>query len=228
MNGNNDDLQSMIEKYKREMMRYSASRAATERKPQPEPKPIESTPPVDQPEPPQPVEIAPPSSQPEIIQPEPLDDPEPVTAPPPVITTRPYGSAEGTGDPIDDTGRMRVRVVTGDSSVPLPSASVVVTRQTPDGEELIRILTTDNDGLTPEIELPTYNRLESESPDNEGAKFTIYNIYTEYSGYLPAKSIGVPIFGGVTSVQTFEMVPTPEFYSGDSVSTAENSEPQDL
>ena len=234
-----ENLQMMIEKYKKEMMRYSLGNKAAERNQSParpsapqvvppepiaEPEPQVIPPePIDRPEviPP---EMAPPEpmAQPEVAPPEPMSQPEQELMPPEIM------NEPERDDPLDDTGLLQVRVATGNSAIPLTQATVVISRAVGDGEQLVRILKTDNDGRTETIELPTYNRIGSESPNDVTAKFTLYNIYIDYPGYYPSRSMGVPIFGGVTSTQTFELIPLSEFSSEDTVNTIENTEPQNL
>jgi hypothetical protein len=141
----------------------------------------------------------------------------------PVQATVPPAPAAEEG--LDDVGRLQIRVETGDSALPIGGVTVVISRADGERELLERILRTDFDGQTEVIELPTYNRIESESPDGAAAKYTTYNLYVDQAGYYPTRSLGVPIFGGVTSTQTFELRPLPEFYVGDTLNVIENTEP---
>lgn len=148
---------------------------------------------------------------------------EPVQAPAqPDAPMRPAASSD---EGLDDVGRLQIRVETGDSALPIGGVTVVISRADGERELLERILRTDSDGQTEVIELPTYNRIESESPDRTAAKYTTYNLYVDQAGYYPTRSMGVPIFGGVTSTQTFELRPLPEFYAGDMSNVIENTEP---
>lgn len=133
--------------------------------------------------------------------------------------------APAVDEELDDVGRLQIKVETGDSALPIGGVTVVISRADGERELLEHILRTDSDGQTEVLELPTYNRIESESPDGNAAKYTTYNLYVDQAGYYPTRSMGVPIFGGVTSTQTFELRPLPEFYAGDSSNLIENTEP---
>ena len=115
-----------------------------------------------------------------------------------------------------DTGSLQVRVSTENRAVPLVGAVVTVTRK--DGEKavLVRTMVTDDSGLTPLIDLPAKDRTLSLSPGNE-QPFSAYSVEVIADGYYPKRFIDLPIYGGVTAVQSVSMIPLPESGNSDTV-----------
>lgn len=134
----------------------------------------------------------------------------PVVAEPSVPTTRAVKNEE------TDIGSLQVRVSTENRAVPLAGAVVTVTRDDDTSQTLVRTMITDQSGLTPLIDLVTKERALSLSPGNE-QPFSVYSIEVAADGYYPKKYTDLPIYGGVTAVQSVSMVPLPEGGSNDTL-----------
>ena len=106
-------------------------------------------------------------------------------------------------------GRLAVRVFTADGAIPLEGAAVII-RDTPEaGGGIVASLLTDRSGLTPVITLPAPPRELAQTPGNV-KPFSSYGIDVTLAGYYTPVYESVPIFDGITSVQSVAMIPLPE------------------
>ncbi len=107
---------------------------------------------------------------------------------------------------MENTGTLIVQVYTADQALPISGANVKVTRLTDDGEELIKIMTTNRSGKTDPLLLAAPPKANSQTPDG-GTKFFNYNIRVDYPGYYTMENINVPIFDGQTALQPVALIP---------------------
>lgn len=106
-------------------------------------------------------------------------------------------------------GYIVVNVRTGDDSEPVASASVEVTAIV-GGERLILASgVTDESGAAPRFEVPVPDISFSQAPDSSVRPYSLYDISVTASGFFNSRSVDVPVFSGITSVQTFSMIPVP-------------------
>ena len=112
------------------------------------------------------------------------------------------------------SGILTVRATTGNGSFPVSGAAVYVSEYT-EGGSLLYSLRTGKDGLTPPISLDTPLKSESLSPNGK-IPYSEYLVTVKKEGYYTNENIGVPIFDGITSVQTADLLPITEsdIYSG--------------
>lgn len=105
-------------------------------------------------------------------------------------------------------GYIIVRVTTANGAIPLEDALVVVKNYNP-GNDVVSVKKTDLSGLTEKIALPAPARSGSLAPSNVQA-YSTYNIEINKDGYNPQSYINVPVFDGITAVQSADLVPLPE------------------
>lgn len=125
---------------------------------------------------------------------------------------------------LTDIGNLQIRVSTENQAVPLGGAVVTISH-TADGNQIIdRTIITDQSGLTPIIALPTKDRALSLTP---GAidPFAVYTVNVTADGYFPKQFTDLPIYGGVTAIQSVSMIPLPEAGGDDIVLTYPQSGP---
>ena len=103
-------------------------------------------------------------------------------------------------------GYLTVRVTTARGAIPLDGATVTVTGNTPGNSGVIGVYSSGADGLTDRIALPAPPRSNSESPNGRAAFYT-YNIEIVKDGYFNQTYQNVPVFEGITAMQTAEMIP---------------------
>lgn len=116
------------------------------------------------------------------------------------------GSSDYTG-----TGYLTVAVRAADGAIPLEGALVTLRRGTDaigqgDG---IASFTTDRSGLTPRIYLAAPPRSNSDEPGGPRA-YATYSVEVSLPGYHSNVYTDIPVFDGITSVQTAILIPLPE------------------
>ncbi len=137
--------------------------------------------------------------------------PTPVQISAPVTQTvvQPAQSAESKESELTDIGSLQVRVSTENQAIPIVGASVLVTRNEGDRRLLVRSMITDENGTTELIDLPAKDRALSLSPENV-SPFATYNVDVTADGYYRKRFVDLPIYGGVTAIQSVSMIPLPE------------------
>lgn len=147
-------------------------------------------------------------------EPEPMDPPE-------------DSAPEKAPHPEDEVGQLQVRVFAANSAIPIGDAYVAITRNTPNGEELFMVTSTDRSGFTSVIEVPTVARALSQTP-GEPTPYTTYNILVHVPGFYTVRDRRVPVYSGITSVQPVELIPLPEGYTEEEDITYTEGGPADL
>lgn len=109
---------------------------------------------------------------------------------------------------LTDTGLLRIRTLTGDSAFPVAGAHVTVTVRRNGREHLAYLMITDESGETPTVSMPAPPASLSQQPGNV-QPFTVVDIRVFANGYFRAQMLNVPVFAGVTSLQTFQLIPLP-------------------
>lgn len=84
--------------------------------------------------------------------------------------------------------------------VPVPNAKITVSKALGDNYYISKMLTTDANGETAPISLPTVSRSLSLQP-GESRVFSTYQVSVEAPGFQKKDIYDVQIFDGVTSVQ---------------------------
>lgn len=109
---------------------------------------------------------------------------------------------------LQPTGFLVLQVYTADQSLPIEGAHILVTKTTPDGEELVKVMQTNRSGKTEVLSLPAPPAENSLTPDG-GTRYYVYNIRVDYPGYYTMENLDVPIFEGQTSIQPVALIPLP-------------------
>ena len=98
-----------------------------------------------------------------------------------------------------NAGTLKISVVSSLGLLPVENAAVSIS-YTGDPTEPLRIVTTDNSGRTPVIELPAPPRELSLQPENEQQPYSEYNIEVTAEGYEPVLVSGSEILADRKSV----------------------------
>lgn len=106
-------------------------------------------------------------------------------------------------------GYLQMRISTAQGAIPLQNAKVIVRDHADRGGGLVTYAVSDRSGLTPSIPLPTVPRALSETPGNPQPFFTYY-VDVSKEGYYTQYYQNVPIFDGISAVQSVEMIPLPQ------------------
>lgn len=112
------------------------------------------------------------------------------------------------GKTAEQTGGLKVEVYTGSRAFPVEGAHIVVCRETKDGEELLKTLTTEKSGSSETIYLSAPPEKNSKQAGG-GLGYSLYNIRVDKEGYYTVEYLNVPIFAGIIAIQPVELVPLP-------------------
>ena len=125
-----------------------------------------------------------------------------------------------------EKGYILVNVRTGDDSSAVAGAMVLVTALV-DGKRLVLASgETDESGISPRFELPAPDLIHSQAPDPDRRPYALYDVSVSAEGFFRARSVDVPVFSGITSVQNFNLIPVPLMMnSSDETVTYYNAEP---
>lgn len=134
-----------------------------------------------------------------------------------------YNAEESLGS---STGYILVNVRAGNNAYPIVNASVIVTAIVDGNRLLISSGNTDISGATVKLQTPAPSAIFSQSPHSEVRPYSLFDISVVADGYFNARSVDVPVFSGVTSIQNFNMIPVPLLMnSNDETLTYFNQEP---
>ena len=134
-----------------------------------------------------------------------------------------YASEDSLGS---GRGYILVNVRAGDESTPIEGALVIVTAIV-DGNRLILAEGVSNSsGTTKKFTVPAPDIKHSQAPESVNRPYNLYDISVTASGFFNARSVDVPVFDGITSVQNFSMIPVPFMMkNNDETLTYFNQEP---
>lgn len=107
------------------------------------------------------------------------------------------------GEPDAAYGWLIVVLTTQKGTFPLENAKVTV--KDSDNTVLYSQLS-DRNGKTEKMRLESVPKGNSENPENTKNVAKYYNVFITADGFVPISIEGVPVFEGVTSVQSFDMI----------------------
>ena len=106
------------------------------------------------------------------------------------------------------TGILLVRTYVSNAQIPIPGATVIVSK--PDGnglQKLLSIQRTNESGVAPPITLEAPDPAGSLSPGNNGSAFSNYTLVVEHPDYQLALFDDLQIFPGVETIQDVPLIP---------------------
>lgn len=134
-----------------------------------------------------------------------------------------YASEESLGN---SKGFIIVNVRTGDESSAVSGATVMVTALVDGKRMIIASGVTNASGTTPKFEVPVPSLELSQAPNQKVRPYNLFDVSVSAEGFFNARSVDVPVFSGITSVQNFNMIPVPTLMrSNDETVTYYNQEP---
>lgn len=110
----------------------------------------------------------------------------------------------------ESLGTLKVQVYTARRTLPVEDATVAISRNTPEGEQEIVTLTTNNSGTTQTVSLPGVPASLTEVPGlnlEHYFKQYSYNIEVTHPDYVSVLFKNVPIFQGIQSIQSIDLIP---------------------
>ena len=121
----------------------------------------------------------------------------------------------------ESIGYLVVRVSTARGAIPLENATVSVRGSTAQNSGIVYSLETDMSGLTPRLPLPTPPKSNSLTPDQD-TPYSLWNIDVYMKGFTTERYSNVPVYSGITSVQSAELIPLSEgFMPSENVTESE-------
>lgn len=89
---------------------------------------------------------------------------------------------------------------------PVPNARVTVFTGNIEDKQVIATATTDQSGRSGVITLNTPPKEESQQADRNALPYASYNMLVEADGYIDNIHLNIPVFSGVTSLQSSDMM----------------------
>lgn len=111
--------------------------------------------------------------------------------------------------PTRGMGYLQFRVSTAQSAIPIENAQVLIRAAEEYGGGIVSTVVSDRSGLTPRVPLETLPRALSESPGYT-QPFYRYHVDVSKEGYYTQYYQGIPVFDGISAVQSIEMIPLPQ------------------
>lgn len=101
---------------------------------------------------------------------------------------------------------IQAQTLTARRTIPVKGAKVSICKRLEDGKYKIAEGTTDESGQTEDIEVPAIDKQYSEQPGPEQA-YSFYDITVTHPEFTDIVITEVPVFEGIRSIQTVDMVP---------------------
>lgn len=202
-----DDIEKIIEKYKKELLEFSKQNAAVYPAAAMQAEPFER----------EAVSAAAAAAETNETGSAQNSDNQAVTVPQDatIETTLPTVDNIGKFDNYEDflknnkqKGTLRIQVAAANRSFPISNAKVTVSLELNDGTREMFEGLTDSSGIIDNIVLlaPEFNL--SQDPDSGGVMpFAVYTTTIEHPDFVNAKFINVPVFPGIESIQAVNLVP---------------------
>ena len=111
---------------------------------------------------------------------------------------------------LNSEGKLRIRAYTAGGALPISGARVKISGAEEGNENVKYILYTDKDGITEEVPLPAPNSSFSMAPHPSESPYAIYDVEISKEGYLTKTIHGLPVFAGIESFQSINMIPISE------------------
>jgi len=107
------------------------------------------------------------------------------------------------------TGVLKIQAFIGRQGLPVPGASVTVSKRFENGEKVFYSVINDGDGIADGLILPAPERAASQVPGSDNP-YATYSVKAMHPNYLTAVYEKVPIFAGIRSIQPVAFIPRPE------------------
>ncbi len=126
-----------------------------------------------------------------------------------------------------ETGYIITEVRSRGEALPISDATVIVSGEENGEMKVLNVQNTDSSGSTLPFGIETPPKEESLIPDSPQKPFATVNIEIDKRGFLTQIFAEVPIFSGITTIQSVHLIPlTPDIYRNTSqrgtVEEAEN------
>ena len=111
---------------------------------------------------------------------------------------------------MQEYGSIIAQIVTSAAQIPIPDATLTITRELPDGrQELLAVRMTNYDGFTEPFDVPTPPASDSQTRQTAEVPYALVDLRTERTGYGRVLVRGAQVFSGVQTLQQLVLIPTP-------------------
>ena len=111
---------------------------------------------------------------------------------------------------MQEYGTVTAQIVTSAAQIPIPGATLTITRELPDGrQELLAVRMTNYDGFTEPFDVPTPPASDSQTRQTAEVPYALVDLRTERTGYGRVLVRGAQVFSGVQTLQQIVLIPTP-------------------
>lgn len=125
-------------------------------------------------------------------------------------------------------GTIITHVYTSSAQIPIPGATVAVTRKLDDGRYvLLALRISDESGKTAAIRIPTPDLSEGLAPGGP-VPFALVDLWVESPGFELIRIEDMQVFPDTETIQDLELIPLPENTAPSSRSETVEIPPQDL
>ncbi len=108
----------------------------------------------------------------------------------------------------DGNGGLQINVTAFDRLYPVPNVSVTVFTGTPENMTVVENGITDQSGKSIIFNLKTPLKSQSQQAEHDGGlPYSEYNISVKSDGYVPQIIMNIPVFSGVVSLQSIDLLP---------------------
>ena len=108
---------------------------------------------------------------------------------------------------IDEYGSLVIITSIADGASPVEGVVIRIVGADEDNYGVLYTLTTDTDGRSAIVSLPTKDRADSLKPNGDGIPYSKYDLEVTKEGYYTKRIKGVSIFSGIESIQPISMIP---------------------
>lgn len=149
-------------------------------------------------------------------------DKEAIAVPQPAPEPEPEPQPPSAPDTADFVGYLRVYAFTAGGAEPIPGARAIITRPEVDTQTVYANLTTDRDGFTPVVALPSVDPALTLRP-GVAQPYVTYAVRVTADGFQPVEHRNIPVYGDNYVTQPVALTPllpgkdadiTQEFTSG--------------
>ncbi len=103
-------------------------------------------------------------------------------------------------------GYLKLQAFAGSLSTPVQNVKIIISKQFSDMDRVFYTVSTNENGIVDNLELPTIDRRLSQSPTG-ALSFATYNVKAFHPDFNTIEFRQVPIFDGVKSIQPVRLIP---------------------
>ena len=111
---------------------------------------------------------------------------------------------------MQEYGTVTAQIVTSAAQIPIPGATLTITRELPDGrQELLAVRMTNYDGFTEPFDVPTPPASDSQTRQTAETPYALVDLRGEHAGYDRVFIHNAQVFPGIQTLQQIVLIPTP-------------------